>query len=151
MNKWLTLAAATLMSFSAVAAEKVVLYNWADYIPDTVLKQFTKETGIEVEVATFDSNESMFAKLQLLNGKGYDLTIPTTFFIERMKRADLIQPIDKAKLTNLQRDAAYQTNKSKLLSQIGQDLGGIGQEELFKKYPELAGLGYDSKGRKIKK
>jgi hypothetical protein len=58
---------------------------------------------------------------------------------------------DKAKLTNLQRDAAYQTNKSKLLSQIGQDLGGIGQEELFKKYPELAGLGYDSKGRKIKK
>ncbi|MCE0558976.1 MULTISPECIES: extracellular solute-binding protein [unclassified Motilimonas] len=100
MNKWLTLAAATLMSFSAVAAEKVVLYNWADYIPDTVLKQFTKETGIEVEVATFDSNESMFAKLQLLKGKGYDLTIPTTFFIERMKRADLIQPIDKSKLTN---------------------------------------------------
>ena len=58
---------------------------------------------------------------------------------------------DKAKLTNLQRNAAYQTNRSKLLSQIGQDLGGIGQEELFKKYPELAGLGYDSKGRKIKK
>lgn len=58
---------------------------------------------------------------------------------------------DKAQLTNLQRDAAYQTNRSKLLSQIGQDLGGIGREELFKKYPELAGLGYDSKGRKIKK
>lgn len=58
---------------------------------------------------------------------------------------------DKSQLTNLQQDASYQTNKSKLLSQIGNDLGGIGQEELFKKYPELAGLGYDSKGRKIKK
>ena len=58
---------------------------------------------------------------------------------------------DKSQVTNLQQNAAYESNKSRLLSQIGNDLGGIGQEELFKKYPELAGLGYDSKGRKIKK
>lgn len=101
MKKWLTLTAAMLISFSALAEEKVVLYNWADYIPDSVLRAFTKETGIKVEVATFDSNETMFAKLQLVNGKGYDLAIPTTYFIERMKRADLIQPIDKSKLKNL--------------------------------------------------
>ncbi|WP_160061241.1 ABC transporter substrate-binding protein [Psychromonas sp. L1A2] len=100
MKKWLTLTAMMLISFSSVAQEKVVLYNWADYIPDSVLRSFTKETGIKVEVATFDSNETMFAKLQLVNGKGYDLAIPTTFFIERMKRADLIQPIDKSKLKN---------------------------------------------------
>ena len=101
MKKWLTLTAAMLFSVSAIAEEKVVLYNWADYIPDSVLRAFTKETGIKVEVATFDSNETMFAKLQLVNGKGYDLAVPTTFFVERMKRADLIQPIDKSKLTNL--------------------------------------------------
>ncbi len=100
MKKWLTLTAMMLISFSSIAQEKVVLYNWADYIPDSVLRSFTKETGIKVEVATFDSNETMFAKLQLVNGKGYDLAIPTTFFIERMKRADLIQPIDKSKLKN---------------------------------------------------
>ena len=100
MKKWLTLTAMMLISFSSVAQEKVVLYNWADYIPDSVLRSFTKETGIKVEVATFDSNETMFAKLQLVNGKGYDLAIPTTFFIELMKRADLIQPIDKSKLKN---------------------------------------------------
>jgi len=101
MKKWLTVTAAMLISFSVVAQEKVVLYNWADYIPDSVLSAFTKETGIKVEVATFDSNETMFAKLQLVNGKGYDLAVPTTYFIERMKRAGLIQPIDKTKLKNL--------------------------------------------------
>ena len=100
MKKWLILTATMLISFSSMAQEKVVLYNWADYIPDSVLRSFTKETGIKVEVATFDSNETMFAKLQLVNGKGYDLAVPTTFFIERMKRADLIQPIDKSKLKN---------------------------------------------------
>ena len=51
---------------------------------------------------------------------------------------------------NLARRAGYETNRSRLMAQLGQDLGGIGQEELFKKYPELAGLGYDWKGRKIK-
>ena len=51
---------------------------------------------------------------------------------------------------NLARKAGYETNKSRMMAQLGQDLSGIGQEELFKKYPELAGLGYDSKGRKIK-
>jgi len=52
---------------------------------------------------------------------------------------------------NLARKAGYETNRSRMMAQLGQDLSGIGQEELFKKYPELAGLGYDSKGRKIRK
>jgi len=51
--------------------------------------------------------------------------------------------------TNLQLKAGYESNKSKLLSQLGNDLGGIGQEELFKKYPELMGLSYGSKGQHL--
>lgn len=51
---------------------------------------------------------------------------------------------------NLEQSAAYDTNKSKLMAQLGDDLGGVGTEELFKRFPELAGLGYDWKGRKIK-
>lgn len=62
-----------------------------------------------------------------------------------------IAQADKSQLTNLKQRAAYETNRSKLLAQIGQELGGVGREELFKKYPELAGLGYDGKGKKIKK
>lgn len=51
---------------------------------------------------------------------------------------------------NLARKAGYDTNKSRLIAQLGADASGIGQEELFKRFPELAGLGYDYKGRKIK-
>ena len=48
---------------------------------------------------------------------------------------------------NLEQQASYQTNKSKLLSQIGNDLGGVGKEELMKRYPELMGMNYNWKGR----
>jgi hypothetical protein len=48
--------------------------------------------------------------------------------------------------TNLELQAGYETNKSKLISQLGQDLGGIGREEMFKKFPELMGLSYGAQG-----
>ena len=50
---------------------------------------------------------------------------------------------------NLEREAAYKQNKSDLMAAIGNDLGGIGQEELFKKYPEMMGLGYDPRGNAV--
>jgi hypothetical protein len=50
---------------------------------------------------------------------------------------------------NLQREAAYETNKSKLLSKIGDDLGGIGKEEMMKRYPELMGNSYGSRGEHL--
>lgn len=50
---------------------------------------------------------------------------------------------------NLEQQAAYKSNKSRLLSQIGNDLGGVGQEELFKRYPELMGLSYGAKGQHL--
>ncbi len=50
---------------------------------------------------------------------------------------------------DLQREAAYKQNKSDLMAAIGNDLSGIGKEEMLKKYPELMGLGYDWRGRAI--
>lgn len=47
---------------------------------------------------------------------------------------------------NLEQQAAYRTNKSKLMSQLGNDLGNIGREELFKRYPEMMGLDYRWRG-----
>ena len=61
-----------------------------------------------------------------------------------------MQQADKEKEMNLAMQAGYDTNKSRLMAQLGADFSGIGQEELFKRFPELAGLGYDYKGRKIK-
>ena len=80
--------------------QKVVIYNWTEYIPATVLADFTKETGIEVEYATYESNEAMYAKIKLMNGQGYDLVVPSTFYVEKLKAEQLIQPIQKEKLSN---------------------------------------------------
>lgn len=67
-------AAAT---FSASAQERVVnIYNWSDYIDDSILKDFTKETGIKVVYDVYDSNEILETKL-LAGGSGYDLVVPS--------------------------------------------------------------------------
>ena len=76
---------------------------------------------------------------------------------ERRKAQDFKLNVDQMNMgqsnqetnLNLEQQAAYRTNKSKLLSQIGNDLGGVGQEELFKRYPELMGLSYGSKGQHL--
>jgi len=61
-----------------------------------------------------------------------------------------MQQADRETEMNLVQQAGYDTNKSRLLAQLGADASGIGQEELFKRFPELAGLGYDYRGKKIK-
>ncbi|MBF0256380.1 MAG: extracellular solute-binding protein [Gammaproteobacteria bacterium] len=90
-----------LFSLSAFAGGKVVVYNWAEYIPDGVLDDFTKETGIQVEYSTYENNEVMYAKLQLQKGKGYDVVVPSTYLVSKMRNEGLLHPLDKTKLTNL--------------------------------------------------
>ena len=88
-------------SVTAQAAEKLVFYNWSEYLPEGVLEQFTKETGIEVDYTTFESNEVMYSKLKLQKGKGYDVVVPSTYYIAKMRAEGLLQPLDKSKLSGL--------------------------------------------------
>lgn len=92
-----------LVAFPAFAAEEKVLnvFNWSEYVPQDVLDQFTKETGIKVVYTTFDSNEAMYAKLKLLRGTGYDLVVPSAYFIELLHKDGLLSKIDQKKLDNL--------------------------------------------------
>jgi putrescine transport system substrate-binding protein len=81
--------------------ERVVnFYNWSDYIDPTVLAQFTRETGIKVKYDTFDSNDILETKL-LAGRTGYDVVVPTAYFLERQIKAGVFQKLDKAKLPNL--------------------------------------------------
>ena len=72
--KTLVLSAAfAALASAAVAQERVVnVYNWSDYIDESILKDFEKETGIKVVYDTFDSNEILETKL-LAGGTGYDI------------------------------------------------------------------------------
>ena len=84
----------------ASSEQKLVIYNWTEYIPDGLLRQFTEETGIEVDYATYESNEAMYARVKLLNAGGYDLVVPSTFYVEKMRKEGLLQPINKSLLNN---------------------------------------------------
>jgi len=81
--------------------ERVVnVYNWSDYIDVKVLEDFTKETGIRVQYDTFDANETL--EVKLLAGKsGYDVVVPTAYFLERQIKAGVFQKLGKSKLKNL--------------------------------------------------
>ncbi len=88
-------------SLPAFSQEKVVnIYNWSNYISSDVLKEFTRETGIKVNYATYDSNETMYAKLKANPRSGYDIVVPSTYFVDRMRKEGMLQPLDKTKLTN---------------------------------------------------
>ncbi|MBY5990874.1 extracellular solute-binding protein [Ferrimonas balearica] len=99
--KLLCAAGLLALTGAAQAQEKVVVYNWTEYVPDGLLAQFTKETGIQVEYATFDSNEVMYSKLKLQKGTGYDVIVPSTYFVSKMAQEGLLQSIDHTKLSNL--------------------------------------------------
>jgi putrescine transport system substrate-binding protein len=85
----------------AQADERIVnFYNWSNYMAPGVLEEFTKETGIKVVYDTFDANETL--ETRLLAGKsGYDLVVPTAFFLQRQIKANVFQKLDKSKLPNL--------------------------------------------------
>jgi len=96
--------AAALLAMLAVggahAQERVVkVYNWSDYIDPQVLEDFTAKTGIQVVYDLFDSNELLETKL-LAGSTGYDVVVPTAFFLGRQVEAGLFQPLDKTKIPN---------------------------------------------------
>ena len=83
------------------AQERVVnVYNWSDYIAPAVLDEFTKGTGIKVRYDTFDANETLETKL-LAGNSGYDVVVPTGYFLQRQIKAGVFQKLDKSKLPNL--------------------------------------------------
>ena len=78
----------------------VNFYNWSDYIDPTVLDGFSKATGIKVRYDTFDSNDTLEAKL-LAGQSGYDVVVPTGYLLARQIAAGIFQKLDKSKLPNL--------------------------------------------------
>jgi spermidine/putrescine transport system substrate-binding protein len=105
MKKWLQLIVTPLLTLfitTAGASDKdvVYFYNWSEYVPSGLLEEFTKETGIKVIYSTYESNETMYAKLKTLKNTGYDLVVPSTYFVSKMSNEGMLQKIDTAKLKN---------------------------------------------------
>jgi len=82
-------------------AEAVLnVYNWSDYIDPKVIEDFQKATGIKVRYDVFDSNEVLETKL-LTGNSGYDVVVPSAYFLERQIKAGVFRKLDKAQLPGL--------------------------------------------------
>jgi putrescine transport system substrate-binding protein len=91
---------ALLSPSTSADQRKVNFYNWSNYIAPGVLEDFTRETGIKVVYDTFDANETL--ETRLLAGKsGYDVVVPTAYFLQRQIKANVFQKLDRSKLPNL--------------------------------------------------
>ena len=96
----LVVASGLAAPLTAVAAEELNLFAWSEYVPQSVLDGFTKETGIQVNYETYASNEEMLAKL-MSGASSYDLIQPSEYVIEALVKEKQLVPIDHAKIPNL--------------------------------------------------
>ena len=105
MKKTTTLVLSALAALlvgcgKAPEVSKLSVFCWSEYIPQSVIDQFTKETGIQVSVENYASNEEMLAKL-MAGGGEYDIIQPSEYVVEALIAQKLLHPIDKTKIPNL--------------------------------------------------
>src|SRR5210317_240783 len=93
-------AAAAMLTLGLAKAEgELFIYNWTEYTPPELIAKFEKETGIKVSVDTYDSNETLLAKLQA-GATGYDIVVPSQNFVPIMVNEGLIQKVGVHSLPN---------------------------------------------------
>jgi spermidine/putrescine transport system substrate-binding protein len=84
----------------ATKPAKLFFYNWVDYSSPTALKDFQKTYGIEVVESYYDGNEELLAKLKA-GGSGYDVILPTDFWVTLMFKTGLLHPLDMSLIPNI--------------------------------------------------
>ena len=79
------------------------VYTWSDYISPDVLASFEKALNCKVKIDTFDSNETMYAKLKA-GGAGYDIIMPSSYLVSLMAKEGLITKFDHARIPNVRKN-----------------------------------------------
>ena len=77
------------------------VYNWADYIKPSLVRQFEREFNCRVVIDTFDSNEAMYARLRA-GASGYDILFPSSYMVQIMLDQDMLQPLNHDLLPNIE-------------------------------------------------
>lgn len=95
-------------SNKAVKADSkdLYVYNWGDYIDPELITQFEEESGYNVIYETFDSNESMYVKVNS-GSSPYDVIFPSEYMVEKMADEHLLVPLDYSKLPNFKNVDSY--------------------------------------------
>ncbi len=77
------------------------VFTWGDIFPEELIHDYEKETGTRVHLNFYDTNEELLVKLKAMRGKGHDLIIPSDYAVKILAEEELIQPLDKSRLTFL--------------------------------------------------
>ncbi|KQZ31286.1 hypothetical protein ASD50_15675 [Mesorhizobium sp. Root552] len=90
---YIAIAAFMMMPVSAHAEGSLAIFNWGDYISEEMVKKFEAKYDVKVTVDTYDSNETMLAKLK--SGiTGYDLAVPGDYMVEILIKEGLIEKVE---------------------------------------------------------
>lgn len=92
------------------------LFTWSDLFKQELITQFEKQFNCRVIVDTYDSNESMYAKLKL-SSVDYDIIFPSNYYIQILQNQQMIQAIDPEKVPNIRNlDPKYFTMSTPLVA-----------------------------------
>ena len=98
-------------------SKELNIYTWTYFIPQEIIDDFQKETGIKVNLSYYDNNDVMIAKL-MSGAKGYDIVSPSTDYVDILIKSGLIEKLDKKKLgdtfNNLDKDGLKLEELSKI-------------------------------------
>lgn len=100
MNRLAVFASLVALAAGPAGARELHVYNWSDYLPDSVIEAFEARCGCKVIYDVYTSNEEMLAKLQA-GATGYDILVPTDYAVATLIAQDQLLPLDHDKIPNL--------------------------------------------------
>ncbi|MDQ2994558.1 MAG: spermidine/putrescine ABC transporter substrate-binding protein, partial [Pseudomonadota bacterium] len=99
-------------TLTALGEDKILnVYNWNDYLPKYLIRQFEDETGIKVNYSEFDSNDTLYAKIKSSKQSNYDIIAPSCYMVDRMREEKMLHKIDKKLLTNFKHLDSFFLNR----------------------------------------
>ena len=89
-----------LLASPAFAEGELKVYHWFEYIPEELVQKFEAETGIDVTIDTYDSNEAMLAALKAGKMGQYDVAVPGDYMVKIMGDEGLLDNFAPEDLPN---------------------------------------------------
>lgn len=78
---------------------EVIVYNWGEYIDPETIEMFEEETGIKVVYDEFETNETMYPKVES-GAASYDVVCPSDYMISKMIENDMLAEINFDNIPN---------------------------------------------------
>ncbi|GGL77112.1 ABC transporter substrate-binding protein [Wenxinia marina] len=150
MKTTLALLSGALMATAGAAQAQEVLniYNWGNYTSPELIEKFTEETGIEVTITDYDSNDTALARIRQ-GGHGFDIVVPSNTYVQTFVEEGLIQPLDpeivtdRGNISPQWQDVAFDPGREYTVPWAWGTTGLIVNSSVYDGDPNDAGLIFD--------